>query len=713
MFGRLKLVGLLLLMCLLHWTCSIVNPDKESASMVIYLQKPSSLGPRTWLAGVNCLDQITRLFFRKQESLTRSPNMVMTVAKNMSTPAAQIQEGFLKIMMEAVSELDPVHKRYQMRIVSDAQPYLWYKMNQPELVLADYYVIVVDSLMRLANLLQNYVSHMLSWNPGAHFLILYNNAKNRNNADTTAETVFQVMLDQFYIHRVGLLYATTDTRYVFKVLDNFNSSSCRKLKVKHFAECQEGSVVTKNFGALQRSLDRFLSSLTLTNCTFYMCASISAPFVEADCVFGLEMRIIGFIKSRLNFNIIQQCEHESRGVQEEAGNWTGLLGRLNEKSCDFIMGGFYPDNEIISNFWVSDTYLEDSYTWYVKLADPRPAWMALYSIFENLTWLAFIVMLLITWLTWFVLVYFLPEPPETREWSLTGINSMAVSICVSVNERPLCMASRFFFISLALYGLNVTSTYTSKLISVFSNPGYLHQIDTLPEVVEAGIPFGGYEESRDWFDNDEDYWVFDKYNDSSDFEPHTRNLVWVERGKRVILSRRMYIMQSALADNIYAFPVNVFSSPMQMIMKPGFPFLYDFNLMIRYMRDFGFLNKIHRDFVYNNTYLNRIAKMRPDFKEKVIVLRMDHLQGAFSILSVGVCVSVGLFLAELLVFHVGGRCSSKSGHKKRQRKRDKTRKRKRNKSSEEIVIYWNEIHVQKDMGSTPLKRRIVHKSADE
>lgn len=186
----------------------------------------------------------------------------------------------------------------------------------------------------------------------------------------------------------------------------------------------------------------------------------------------------------------QRCEHESRGVREEAGNWSGLLGRLNKKTCDFILGGFYPDNDVIRDFWVSDSYLEDSYTWFVKLADPRPAWMALYSIFEKFTWMAFVVMLLITWITWSILVNLLPEPPESRELSLTGINSLAVSICVSVNERPICLASRFFFLLLAAYGLLVTSTYTSKLISVFSNPGILHQIHTLGEVVEFGIPFG-------------------------------------------------------------------------------------------------------------------------------------------------------------------------------------------------------------------------------
>lgn len=125
---------------------------------------------------------------------------------------------------------------------------------------------------------------------------------------------------------------------------------------------------------------------------------------------------------------------------------------------------------------------------------------------------------------------------------------------------------------------------------------------------------GGYEESRDWFENEEDMWIFDDYNDTAYFEPTTENLQSVKVGERVLLSSRMYILQSALSDDIYAFPSNVFSSPIQMIMKPGFPFLYEFNWMIRYMRDFGIFRKIQQDFEYNNTYLNRIAKMRPDFQ---------------------------------------------------------------------------------------------------
>uniref|UniRef100_A0A1I8PFB4 Ionotropic glutamate receptor C-terminal domain-containing protein n=2 Tax=Stomoxys calcitrans TaxID=35570 RepID=A0A1I8PFB4_STOCA len=688
--------------------------------MVIYLQEPSSLGPRTWSPGVECLNQLTSLFFKKREHLTRSPNLVMTVGKKMSTPAAQIQEGFLKKLMEAISSQNRSAygtKPYQMRIISDSVPYRRTVMSQRELILADYYVMVVDSIGRLRKLLQNYVSHMLSWNPGARFLVLYNNIKGRKQVNETAKEIFNLMLEDFYIHRVGLLFATSDTEYSFMLLDYFNSSACRTLSINHFVTCNDGKLETKSLVWLQSRLKRLLDGVSLTNCTFNMCAAIAAPFVEKDCVLGLEMRIVAFIKARLNFNIDATCEKESRGVQGEAGNWSGLLGRLNDRDCDFIIGGFYPDNEVVGSFWVSDCYLQDSYAWFAKLADPRPAWMALYSIFGNRTWMCFMAMLLISWLAWALFVIVLPEPTESREWSLTFINNIAVSLCVSVNERPFCMASRIFFVSLSLYGLNVASTYTSKLISVFSNPGNLHQIDNLREVVEAGIPFGGSEECRDWFENEEDMWIFDLYNESSDFVPTSLNLLYVKMGQRVILSRRMYVLQNSLAYDVYPFKHNIFSSPLQMIMKPGFPFLYEFNSIIRKMRDYGFLQKINRDFNYNNTYLNRIAKMRPEFQEKVIVLTMEHLDGAFFILSLGIGVSVALFVGELMAFHRFGPCLQKpcgqQAKPKKKKRRTKHRKHEEGKDKQppkavkEIVLSWEEHNIHKDMRFTPIKRRKI------
>lgn len=49
---------------------------------------------------------------------------------------------------------------------------------------------------------------------------------------------------------------------------------------------------------------------------------------------------------------------------------------------------------------------------------------------------------------------------------------------------------RIFFIALALYSVNLTTIYTSKLINVFTDPPFEDQIDTIVEIVESHLPIG-------------------------------------------------------------------------------------------------------------------------------------------------------------------------------------------------------------------------------
>lgn len=172
----------------------------------------------------------------------------------------------------------------------------------------------------------------------------------------------------------------------------------------------------------------------------------------------------------------------------ESGSWSGLLGKLQNRTCDLLAGGFFPDEELAIKFWTSDVYFENSYTWYIKKAQRRPAWLALYSIFNNTTWFCLFGALFSSWIFWYFLVKVEKEGPKGI--SLVGLYNMAVSISVAVPYTPIRTASRIFFLVIAVYGLNVAALFTTNLISVFSDPGLMHQISTLAEVVEAGIQFG-------------------------------------------------------------------------------------------------------------------------------------------------------------------------------------------------------------------------------
>lgn len=97
--------------------------------------------------------------------------------------------------------------------------------------------------------------------------------------------------------------------------------------------------------------------------------------------------------------------------------------------------------------------------------------------------------LFIAGVSWFL---FGKAMTEANPLPLCVMNSLAVILGISSNNRPKHTPLRVFFVLLALYGLNITTIYTSKLITVFTEPAHDQQITTIKEILDAGIPIGRY-----------------------------------------------------------------------------------------------------------------------------------------------------------------------------------------------------------------------------
>lgn len=184
-----------------------------------------------------------------------------------------------------------------------------------------------------------------------------------------------------------------------------------------------------------------------------------------------------------------------RGERSDNGSWDNLLGMLRNDECDFVVGGFFPDYDVNDDFGVTNTYCQDSYTWYVYVAQLQPPWLGLISIFRTTTWLVLVALFFLSTATWYVLGRVTSERKAHKRFSMCTLNSWSVFLGISAANRPDRLPLRVFFIMLTLYALNVATIYTSKLILVFKTPPYEEQIDTIEEIIESGMPIGEYESS--------------------------------------------------------------------------------------------------------------------------------------------------------------------------------------------------------------------------
>lgn len=351
-----------------------------------------------------------------------------------------------------------------------------------------------------------------------------------------------------------------------------------------------------------------------------------------------------------------KCELSERGDLELNGSWSQMLGELAARQCDLLVGGFFPDNVVDEYFAVTANYMQDTYTWYVYLARLQEPWRGLVAIFEPATWLLFLLILVCAAAAWLVFgrarVPGQPgEPAAHGQPVLAALNAWSVFLSVSANNRPERTPLRIFFVMLALYGLNVTTIYTSNLITMFTDPKHDAQPNSIEDILAAELPIGGREEYNDWFENDapNDQVVHERYNFTEAFTPRIANLERVRDGHQAMLMNRFYVESSEIRDQMYAVPGNVFSSPLEMITMRGFPLLAAINRLINRMKDTGLMEKINSDFLYAMDLRESMSQHhRLEGTDVQKVLTVNHLQGAFAVLIIGLLASSLVFAAELV-----------------------------------------------------------------
>lgn len=351
---------------------------------------------------------------------------------------------------------------------------------------------------------------------------MINNPSERDGGEMNAWEILDTLFVKYRAVNVVVLYASDAFSYDIYSGDPYHGADdskvqCGKMITLKVGKCIDGQLV--NGLSTRKQLRRSKIPRAMHGCTFNVCARVQEPFVNEGCRDGLEIQILDFLKTEMGFNVNITCSVLDRGEPTGDGTWSDLLGKVRNDACDIIAGAFFPDHEVHAEFAATEFYLQDFYTFYVQKAALEPRWKGLVTIFKVKAWTAFGVVLIVSWISWFLFGIVSNEPRPHRQILLTFVNVLAVSLGVSANNRPVYSPLRVFFSMLALYALTITAIYTSKLITVFTNPKYDNQIDSLEEILDTGLPIGGREENMDWFFNEDtlDQMVFERYNHTDAF----------------------------------------------------------------------------------------------------------------------------------------------------------------------------------------------------
>uniref|UniRef100_A0A182K458 Protein NDNF n=1 Tax=Anopheles christyi TaxID=43041 RepID=A0A182K458_9DIPT len=637
------------------------------SSAIVYVRMKNERGPMAARAGIQCLELLSHTYFHASES-SQIENIVIFYLQNLSSPAREILLGYLQLHHTGYDIHDDddeddddgdghdgTSSQFQLKLMSDSASSGDIRRAQfMDHKQIDYYVIVIDSFDGLRRALAR-ISSTAAFNPRGKFVVLYNNPNDRDSDHGLARQALMLLFIGHHSVNVLFAFATDATSYHVYTGDPYHGATdCGQMKPLKVATVVNGSFASRALSTAMINIPKVPPELE--TCTFLLCTRVAPPFIDLDCSRGLELQIMDLLRESMKFKVNVSCSEMDRGELMPDGNWSDLLGLMRADECDIIAGGLSPDFDVHDEFGSTTLYMQDYYTWFVPAAGPDARWKLLLYIFEVSTWELFACVLFVSGLVWRFVAHFLPECAAHRELSMCFLNTWCVFLCISANNRPECNALRMLFMGLTLYALNVTTIYTSILITMLTNPPLAYQVDTIEEILASGVPIGGRLDSEDWFMNDfaDDQLVSVQYNATSEFQPSLVNLQAVVEGKRSLLMSRLYVRNTKYYGLVHGLSKDMFVTQIEMIMEKGFPLLPKFNRILSNLIDMGIMQKLWNDFLYNVTILDRIRANRALSEEDIIaaspevVLTLDHLQSAFALYGIGLCLCVVVFLLELL-----------------------------------------------------------------
>lgn len=164
---------------------------------------------------------------------------------------------------------------------------------------------------------------------------------------------------------------------------------------------------------------------------------------------------------------------------------------MNRSSdAEILIGGMDRDMRVAKLLWISIPYIQDDQTWCVATARPRDIWRNIFGIYTWFTWSILIATIFFIGAVIYAFMQ-LEHRPDNYAWTL--MVGMAAALGQTASYEPWRASIRVFMCFLFMYGLVMSTSFNSFLISILTQPRFKTQINTVRSAIDAGVQFTGGE----------------------------------------------------------------------------------------------------------------------------------------------------------------------------------------------------------------------------
>ena len=379
---------------------------------------------------------------------------------------------------------------------------------------------------------------------------------------------------------------------------------------------------------------------------------------------GIEISVLQIIGSELNFTIQYLPE-----PQRKVNKIFSLYSEVSNKQSDIGFASSPRTYQTIGTRDYTIGYIRESIKWFGPLAKRSPRWKGLVIIFAPLMWLLVLTVYLIASLVFWLLANVNRRKNEHVSYKnavLCFLQMFSVILGEAVFVTPHSWSLRLFFIVCVFYCLLINTSYQSSLISVLTHPQFEPAIDTVEELLKSKMAHGFVPFLRHWLNetNDaESREILRNYVNCSTLQSCLKRVVYKQDlavcGGELHLLCLSYKKKYRISGGpkFVPFKDEVATFLASMFFRSGSPFLENFDRIIYRVVESGMVQKFWEDLEVFYRF-GQIDEEGDEFDDEntdghvseAVVLTVDHLQGAFFLLLLGLAFSLTVFIIELFCF---------------------------------------------------------------